>query len=165
MVGEAHMKGALTGLFASGGVGGPSGSNNAQWLANLQPLLMGGSGSRDSSSVPPCPRALMPPPPPRPPPPGPHKLLMDEGKDAADANVPSAVQSLIDELKRAEANAARPPPGHDPNYLEAECWAKWKQSLLETSQKIATLTALQYQHSKAEKYHVRALLDERRSPS
>jgi hypothetical protein len=66
LVGQAHMKGAFTGLFASGGGGGPSGSNNAQWLANLKPLLMGGSSSGDGLSAPPRPRELMPPPPPRP---------------------------------------------------------------------------------------------------
>jgi hypothetical protein len=187
LVGQAHMKGAVTGLFASGGGGGPSGSNNAQWLqANLQPLLMGGSSSGDGLSAPPRPPELMPPPPPRPRP-GDQQILAlknkgGDDKDAAGENVPQAVQSLISEIQEAELIAVKAE-----KYIDAARWAEWKRTLLQTSHKIATLTDLQKQHAAAENYaaafetkaeretmemtlaedmtQVRALLDERRSQS
>jgi hypothetical protein len=187
LVGQAHMKGAFTGLFASGGGGGPSGSNNAQWLqANLQPLLMGGSSSGDGLSAPPRPPELMPPPPPRPRP-GDQQILAlknkgGDDKDAAGENVPEAVQSLISEIQEAENIAVKAE-----KYIDAARWAEWKRTLLQTSHKIATLTDLQKQHAAAENYaaafetkaeretmettlaedmtQVRALLDERRSQS
>ena len=187
LVGQAHMKGAFTGLFASGGGGGPSGSNNAQWLqANLKPLLMGGSSSGDGLSAPPRPPELMPPPPPRPRP-GDQPILAlknkgGDDKDAAGENVPEAVQSLISEIQEAENIAVKAE-----KYIDAASWAEWKRTLLQTSHKIATLTDLQKQHAAAENYaaaletkaeretmestlaedmtQVRALLDERRSQS
>jgi hypothetical protein len=187
LVGQAHMKGAFTGLFASGGGGGPSGSNNAQWLqANLKPLLMGGSSSGDGLSAPPRPPELMPPPPPRPRP-GDQQILAlknkgGDDKDAAGENVPEAVQSLISEIQEAENIAVKAE-----KYIDAASWAEWKRTLLQTSHKIATLTDLQKQHAAAENYaaasetkaeretmestlaedmtQVRALLDERRSQS
>ena len=187
LVGQALAKGAFTGLFASGGGGGPSGSNNAQWLqANLQPLLMGGSSSGDGLSAPPRPPELMPPPPPRPRP-GDQQILAlknkgGDDKDAAGENVPEAVQSLISEIQEAENIAVKAV-----KYIDAARWAEWKQTLLQTSHKIATLTDLQKQHAAAENYaaafetkaeretmemtlaedmtQVRALLDERRSQS
>jgi len=186
LVGQAHMKGAFTGLFASGGGGGPSGSNNAQWLANLKPLLMGGSSSGDGLSAPPRPRELMPPPPPRPTPRDQQMLALKnkggDDKDAAGENVPEAVQSLISEIQEAENIAVKAE-----KYIDAASWAEWKRTLLQTSHKIATLTDLQLQHANAENYvaanetkaeretmettlaedmtQVRALLDERRSQS
>ena len=187
LVGQAHMKGAFTGLFASGGGGGPSGSNNAQWLqANLQPLLMGGSSSGDGLSAPPRPPELMPPPPPRPRP-GDQQILAlknkgGDDKDAAGENVPEAVQSLISEIQEAQNIAVKAE-----KFIDAARWAEWKRTLLQTSHKIATLTDLQKQHAAAENYaaafetkaeretmettlaedmtQVRALLDERRSQS
>ena len=187
LVGQAHMKGAFTGLFASGGGGGPSGSNNAQWLqANLQPLLMGGSSSGDGLSAPPRPPELMPPPPPRPRP-GDQQILAlknkgGDDKDAAGEDVPEAVQSLISEIQEAQNIAVKAE-----KYIDADRWAEWKRTLLQTSHKIATLTDLQKQHAAAENYaaafetkaeretmettlaedmtQVRALLDERRSQS
>jgi hypothetical protein len=180
LVGQAHMKGAFTGLFASGGGGGPSGSNNAQWLANLKPLLMEGSSSGDGSSAPPRPRELMPPPPPRPTPRDQQMLLKNKGGD--DKDVPEAVQSLISEIQEAENIAVK-----EEKYIDAASWAEWKRTLLQMSHKIATLTDLQMQHANAENYvaaketkaeretmettlaedmtQVRALLDERRSQS
>jgi hypothetical protein len=187
LVGQAHMKGAFTGLFASGGSGGPSGSNNAQWLqANLQPLLMGESSSGDGLSAPPRPRDLMPPPPPRPTPRDQQMLALKnkggDDKDAAGENVPEAVQSLISEIQEAENLAVKAE-----KYIDAASWAEWKRTLLQTSHKIATLTDLQKQHANAENYvaanetkaeretmettlaedmtQVRTLLDERRSQS
>ena len=187
LVGQAHMKGAVTGLFASGGGGGPSGSNNAQWLqANLRPLLMGGSSSGDGLSAPPRPPELMPPPPPRPRP-GDQQILAlknkgGDDKDAAGENVPEAVQSLISEIQEAQNIAVKAE-----KFIDASMWAEWKRTLLQTSHKIATLTDLQKQHAAAENYaaafetkaeretmettlaedmtQVRALLDERRSQS
>lgn len=51
----ATMRGAFTGFLAGGG--GPSGSNNAAGMADIQSLLMGGPDSGKGSSAPPRSRA------------------------------------------------------------------------------------------------------------
>ena len=96
--------------------------------------------------------------------------------------MPEAVQSLISEIQEAENIAVKAV-----KYIDADRWAEWKRTLLQTSHKIATLTDLQKQHANAENYlaanetkaekdameatlaedmtQVRAFLDDHRSPS
>ena len=133
----ASFRGAVSGFLASGGGAGPSGSKDA-----LQSLLIGVTGSGEGSPAPPRPPALMPPPPPPPPPPGsvPQKLLQNHG----DTNVPPSVQGLLSELKDAETQASQAK-----RHIDAASWYDWQQSILNMSNDILTLTALQEEQSKA----------------
>ena len=134
----ACFRGAVSGFLASGGGAGPSGSKDA-----LQSLLIGVTGSGEGSPAPPRPPALMPPPPPPPPPPPgsvPQKLLQNHG----DTNVPPAVQGLLSELKDAETQASQAK-----RHIDAASWYDWQQSILNMSNDILTLTALQEEQSKA----------------
>ena len=134
----ASFRGAVSGFLASGGGAGPSGSKDA-----LQSLLIGVTGSGEGSPAPPRPPALMPPPPPLPPPPPgsvPQKLLQNHG----DTNVPPAVQGLLSELKDAETQASQAK-----RHIDAASWYDWQQSILNMSNDILTLTALQEEQSKA----------------
>ena len=134
----ASFRGAVSGFLASGGGAGPSGSKDA-----LQSLLIGVTGSGEGSPAPPRPPALMPPPPPPPPPPPgsvPQKLLQNHG----DTNVPPAVQGLLSELKDAETQASQAK-----RHIDAASWYDWQQSILNMSNDILTLTALQEEQSKA----------------
>ena len=135
----ASFRGAVSGFLASGGGAGPSGSKDA-----LQSLLIGVTGSGEGSPAPPRPPALMPPPPP-PPPPGsvPQKLLQNHG----DTNVPPAVQGLLSELKDAETQASQAK-----RHIDAASWYDWQQSILNMSNDILTLTALQEEQSKASRF-------------
>ena len=134
----ACFRGAVSGFLASGGGAGPSGSKDA-----LQSLLIGVTGSGEGSPAPPRPPALMPPPPPPPPPPPgsvPQKLLQNHG----DTNVPPSVQGLLSELKDAETQASQAK-----RHIDAASWYDWQQSILNMSNDILTLTALQEEQSKA----------------
>ena len=134
----ASFRGAVSGFLASGGGAGPSGSKDA-----LQSLLIGVTGSGEGSPAPPRPPALMPPPPPPPPPPPgsvPQKLLQNHG----DTNVPPSVQGLLSELKDAETQASQAK-----RHIDAASWYDWQQSILNMSNDILTLTALQEEQSKA----------------
>ena len=134
----ACFRGAVSGFLASGGGAGPSGSKDA-----LQSLLIGVTGSGEGSPAPPRPPALMPLPPPLPPPPPgsvPQKLLQNHG----DTNVPPAVQGLLSELKDAETQASQAK-----RHIDAASWYDWQQSILNMSNDILTLTALQEEQSKA----------------
>ena len=135
----ACFRGAVSGFLASGGGAGPSGSKDA-----LQSLLIGVTGSGEGSPAPPRPPALMPPPPP-PPPPGsvPQKLLQNHG----DTNVSPAVQGLLSELKDAETQASQAK-----RHIDAASWYDWQQSILNMSNEILTLTALQEEQSKASQF-------------
>ena len=137
----ASFRGAVSGFLASGGGAGPSGSKDA-----LQSLLIGVTGSGEGSPAPPRPPALMPPPPPPPPPPPgsvPQKLLQNHG----DTNVPPAVQGLLSELKDAETQASQAK-----RHIDAASWYDWQQSILNMSNDILTLTALQEEQSKASRF-------------